>query len=86
MIAANDYLRMNYTGGVYINTTAVDYVNHAVSIVGWGVDENGTKFWNVRNSWGSYWGEKGYFRLIRGVNSLNIESECSWSVPKDTWT
>lgn len=34
----------------------------------------------------SYWGEKGYFRLIRGVNSLNIESECSWSVPKDTWT
>jgi len=52
LMAANDYLRMNYTGGVYINTTAVDYINHAVSIVGWGVDDNGTKFWNVRNSWG----------------------------------
>lgn len=84
-IASNDYLRYNYTGGIYVNTTAVDYSNHAVSVVGWGV-ENGTKYWIIRNSWGSYWGEKGYFRLVRGINSINIESECSWAVPKNTWT
>lgn len=84
-IAANDYLRYNYTGGIYVNTTTAGYSNHAVSVVGWGV-ENGTKYWIIRNSWGSYWGEKGYFRLVRGINSINIESECSWAVPKNTWT
>lgn len=85
-IYSTSYLRYNYTGGVYVNTTYVNDTNHVVSVVGWGVDENGTKFWNVRNSWGSYWGEKGYFRIIRGVNSLNIESHCGWAVPLDTWT
>jgi hypothetical protein len=32
---------------------------------------------------GTYWGEGGWFRLIRGVDSLNIEEFCSWAVPKD---
>jgi hypothetical protein len=32
-----------------------------------------TKFWWGRNSWGTYWGEKGLFRIIRGINNLRIE-------------
>jgi C1A family cysteine protease len=46
--------------------------DHGVAIVGWGV-EKGTKYWIVRNSWGSSWGEDGYVRMERGVNACGIE-------------
>jgi len=74
-----------YTGGI-INANTTSYsINHAVSIVGYGV-ENGTKFWWVRNSWGTYWGNAGFFKIVRGINNIGIEEECSFAVPVDTWT
>lgn len=47
---------------------------HAVKLVGWGVDENDTPFWLIANSWGSSFGDKGYFRIVRGEDDSNIES------------
>lgn len=76
---------MNYTGGIYEDKTGAKEIDHEVSVVGWGV-ENGTKYWLVRNSWGSYWGESGFFRVVRGVDNIAIEEECAWATPVDTWT
>ncbi|XP_024376810.1 uncharacterized protein [Physcomitrium patens] len=71
----------SYTGGILVNTDPAHH-DHVVSVSGWG-EENGLKYWIIRNSWGTYWGESGWFRLIRGVDSLNIEENCAWGVPKD---
>ena len=55
--------------------TSLSSTNHAVVIVGYGVDAaTNTLFWKVRNSWGTGWGESGYFRIKRGVNMCGIES------------
>lgn len=75
----------DYTDGIYEDTTGINTTNHVVNVVGWGV-EDGVKFWNVRNSWGTYWGEGGFFRIVRGVNNIAIESNCTWGTPVDTWS
>jgi len=71
-----------YKGGVINNPHESRGINHVISITGWGVDEKtGEQFWNVRNSWGSYWGELGYFRAKVGDNLMGLEAECAWAVP-----
>lgn len=75
----------DYKGGIFYDDTGDKYTVHEVAIVGYG-EQNGVKFWNVRNSWGAHWGENGFFRIVRGINNLAIESSCYWGTPLDTWT
>jgi len=77
----------DYKEGIFNNPTPYtpDDINHDISVVGFG-EENGVKFWTIRNSWGSAWGEQGFFRLIRGTNNIMIETDCAWGVPLDTWS
>lgn len=83
-VAVNDNFE-DYTGGILHDLSGFKEINHAISIVGYGV-ENGTKYWVIRNSWGQHWGESGFIRLIRGISNLGIEDDCSWATPVDTWT
>lgn len=70
-----------YRGGVYHHTGLRDgynpffITNHVVLITGYGTDgHTGEKYWIVKNSWGTSWGEDGFFRIRRGTNECGIES------------
>jgi len=39
----------------------------------------------VANSWNPYWGEEGYFRILRGSNECGIEAEVTASSGGATW-
>ena len=62
-----------YKSGIYQHVSGASLGAHAVRIIGYGA-ENGVKYWIAANSWNSSWGEKGYFRIRRGNNECNIET------------
>ena len=70
-----------YKTGVYQHELGKFEGLHAIRIIGWGV-ENGVKYWLCANSWNEEWGDKGYFKFLRGVNALDIEDSIAAVLPK----
>lgn len=66
-----------YKGGIITanETCSKQGVDHAVLIVGYGVD-NGTKYWKIKNSWGPAFGEGGYIRLLYNAFGENSTHGC----------
>jgi cathepsin L len=64
-----------YESGVFegdFTSESLD-VNHAVTLVGYGTDEEtGKDYWLIRNSWKPTWAEDGYIRLRR-VDPATLE-------------
>jgi C1A family cysteine protease len=54
-----------YQGGVYERSSEEYIGGHAVIIIGWGM-EGEVGYWICKNSWGTEWGEQGYFKIKWG--------------------
>ena len=61
---------MYYNGGILDDTNCsskLEDIDHAVTLVGWGTDNEVGEYWIVRNSWGRNYGMDGYiFIKIEG--------------------
>jgi len=64
-----------YTGGVLRpSVCSPNGINHAVVAVGYDI-KAADPYWKIRNSWGSNWGENGYFRLYYGENTCGVSED-----------
>jgi len=60
-----------YKSGIVQGAGCGTTLDHAVLAVGYGTD-SGKKYWKVKNSWTTAWGEQGYVRIIRGTDECGI--------------
>jgi hypothetical protein len=65
-------------GKIYESCTPKQGENrdHAVAVVGYGDGKDGP-YWLIRNSWGTNWGDQGYFKLRRGSKMCGIGTAIS---------
>ncbi|KAG9446422.1 hypothetical protein H6P81_012550 [Aristolochia fimbriata] len=55
---------MFYQEGLFTGSCGT-FLNHGVTVVGYGETKEQNQYWIVKNSWGTDWGEEGYIRMKR---------------------
>ncbi|XP_008550537.1 uncharacterized protein LOC103573287 [Microplitis demolitor] len=77
-----------YMGGVshpFKFLCSKDNLDHGVLIVGYGVHtypifKKTMPYWIVKNSWGTGWGEQGYYRVYRGDGTCGLNTDVSSAI------
>lgn len=71
-----------YSEGIYYDAKCennVEKLNHAVLVVGYGVEADGKEYWLVKNSYGPKWGIGGYIKMAKNQkNHCGIASYASY--------
>ena len=77
-IEADTRYFQSYKGGIIDSPSCGTNLDHGVLIVGYG-EENGIKYWLLKNSWSQSWGEEGYFKILRS-DSTNDPGICGIAI------
>ena len=77
-IEADTKYFQSYSSGVLTSSSCGTSLDHGVLIVGYGT-ENGIKYWLVKNSWSTSWGDQGYVKIARS-DSTNDAGICGISM------
>ncbi|ETN97707.1 cathepsin L, partial [Reticulomyxa filosa] len=86
-VQANQFAFQYYSSGILTGECGTD-LDHGVLVVGYG-NINGEKYWKVKNSWGTDWGEDGYILICRQCDKNGKQGECginddpSYPIAKD---
>ena len=67
-IEADTRYFQSYSSGILTSSSCGTNLDHGVLIVGYG-SENGIKYWLVKNSWGTTWGDNGYVKIARSEST-----------------
>ncbi|CAH1110855.1 unnamed protein product [Psylliodes chrysocephalus] len=63
-----------YNQGIFDDSSCYNdsyFLDHGVLVVAYGT-ENGSPYWDVKNSWGADWGNNGYIRVARNKGMCGI--------------
>ncbi|CAG9768819.1 unnamed protein product [Ceutorhynchus assimilis] len=62
-----------YQSGIHSGAACTDNVDHGVLVVGYGKNTSSQEeYWLLKNSWGTSWGENGYFKLAMSKNNTGL--------------
>jgi C1A family cysteine protease len=71
-----------YTGGIYRHLTGAAVGGHCVCCVGYNDTE---KYWIMKNSWGTGFGESGYFRIAYGECGIDSWMDAIIGIAETGW-
>jgi len=74
-----------YSSGVYYEpecNNTIDGLDHSVLAVGYG-ELNGQRYWLIKNSWSTYWGNDGYVLMSQKDNNCGVATIPTFVIPKE---